>query len=171
MDNYPSAISAHSKMAVVVCATVNRRLSPNHEWAVKHMIGFYFPSTSVVCELCLRGKLKSFNMSNAILFVRGSIHQGDNVLLWIFQLYYYMCEFVWYFVIMDNRDHRMLIEGDSMYLKAFQWNAIPDAGIISLFKQLFVFFCSLSARTKQIVFSFHGRQKTTQITQLKQRKQ
>ena len=39
MNDYPSAISEHSKIAVVVCATVNRRLSLNHECAVKHMIG------------------------------------------------------------------------------------------------------------------------------------
>ena len=31
MDDYPSAILAHSKMAVVVCTTANQRLSPTHD--------------------------------------------------------------------------------------------------------------------------------------------
>ena len=32
----------------------------------------------MVCGVCLRGKLKSFIISNVTSFVRGSIHQGDS---------------------------------------------------------------------------------------------
>lgn len=61
-------------MVVVVCVIVNWWLFLNYEWVVKYMIGFYFFLMFVVCEFCLRGKLKSFIMLNVILFVCGSIY-------------------------------------------------------------------------------------------------
>ena len=87
------------------------------------------------------GKVAKFIMLNATLFTRGSIHQGDSRFSDISRgrqcafmslsalLCANYCEIsTWTTETVD----RVLIEGDSMFLKAFEERTIPDAETISL---------------------------------------
>ena len=80
-------------------------------------------------------------MSNATCFVRGSIHQGDSQFSNISRgrqcsftslsalLCANSCDILtWTSDIID----RILIEGDAMYLKAFEERSIPDEETLSL---------------------------------------
>ena len=74
-------------------------------------------------------------MSNATCFVRGSIHKGDSQFSNISRgrqcalLCANSCDILtWTSDIID----RILIEGDAMYLKAFEERSIPDEETLSL---------------------------------------
>ena len=82
-----------------------------------------------------KGEFAKFIMFNPILFTRGSIHQGDCRFSDISRgrqcalLCANLCDIsTWTTETVD----RVLVEGDSRFLKAFEEGSIPDAETISL---------------------------------------